>query len=80
MIMVNAGTDIRHRCAVQSRDLVEAELFGHERGAFTGATSRGIGRFEQAQRVRLFLDEMGDMPLDAQTRLLQVLPEQNTRL
>ena len=57
------------------RELVEAELFGHERGAFTGATARGIGRFEQAQGGTLFLDEIGDMPLDAQTRLLRVLQE-----
>ena len=57
------------------RDLVEAELFGHERGAFTGATGRGIGRFEQAHRGTLFLDEIGDMPVDAQTRLLRVLQD-----
>ncbi|WP_375427481.1 nitrogen regulation protein NR(I) [uncultured Sphingomonas sp.] len=55
------------------RDLIEAELFGHERGAFTGAATRGIGRFEQAAGGTLFLDEIGDMPLDAQTRLLRVL-------
>ncbi len=57
------------------RDLIEAELFGHEKGAFTGATSAGIGRFRQAQKGTLFLDEIGDMPLDAQTRLLRVLQE-----
>jgi two-component system nitrogen regulation response regulator GlnG len=55
------------------RDLIEAELFGHERGAFTGATTRKSGRFEQAAGGTLFLDEIGDMPLDAQTRLLRVL-------
>ena len=55
------------------RDLIEAELFGHERGAFTGAAQRTAGRFEQAAGGTLFLDEIGDMPIDAQTRLLRVL-------
>ncbi|PZO88366.1 MAG: nitrogen regulation protein NR(I) [Sphingomonas sanxanigenens] len=55
------------------RELIESELFGHERGAFTGAQARTAGRFEQAQRGTLFLDEIGDMPMDAQTRLLRVL-------
>ncbi|MBV7256501.1 nitrogen regulation protein NR(I) [Pacificimonas sp. WHA3] len=55
------------------KDLIETELFGHERGAFTGAQARSSGRFEQAQGGTLFLDEIGDMPFEAQTRLLRVL-------
>jgi two-component system nitrogen regulation response regulator GlnG len=69
------GPFVAINMAAIPRDLVESELFGYERGAFTGANARGIGRFEQAQGGTLFLDEIGDMPVDAQTRLLRVLQD-----
>ena len=69
------GPFVAINMAAIPRDLIEAELFGHEKGAFTGATQRSSGRFEQAEGGTLFLDEIGDMPMDAQTRLLRVLQE-----
>ena len=69
------GPFVAINMAAIPRELIEAELFGHERGAFTGATTRTPGRFEQANNGTLFLDEIGDMPSEAQTRLLRVLQE-----
>jgi len=70
-----AGPFVAINMAAIQRNLIESELFGHERGAFTGATSRVAGRFEQAAGGTLFLDEIGDMPPEAQTRLLRVLQD-----
>ncbi|MDQ0999145.1 two-component system nitrogen regulation response regulator GlnG [Phyllobacterium ifriqiyense] len=69
------GPFVAINMAAIPRDLIESELFGHERGAFTGAQNRSSGRFEQADGGTLFLDEIGDMPMEAQTRLLRVLQQ-----
>ena len=70
-----SGPFVPINMAAIPRDLVESELFGHEKGAFVGADSRMTGRFEQAEGGSLFLDEVGDMPPEAQTRLLRVLQD-----
>jgi two-component system nitrogen regulation response regulator GlnG len=70
-----AGPFVAINMAAIPRDLIESELFGHEKGSFTGAQARSAGRFEQAEGGTLFLDEIGDMPMEAQTRLLRVLQQ-----
>ncbi len=70
-----AGPFVTLNCAAVPAELIESELFGHEKGSFTGAATRHIGKFEQAAGGTLFLDEIGDMPLAMQSKLLRVLEE-----
>ena len=70
-----AGPFVTLNCAAIPAELIESELFGHEKGSFTGASGRHIGKFEQADQGTIFLDEIGDMPLNMQAKLLRVLEE-----
>jgi DNA-binding NtrC family response regulator len=71
----SAGPFVTLNCAAVPAELIESELFGHEKGSFTGASGKHIGKFEQADQGTIFLDEIGDMPLQMQAKLLRVLEE-----
>ena len=71
----SSGPFVTLNCAAVPAELIESELFGHEKGSFTGAAARHIGKFEQAEHGTIFLDEIGDMPLPMQAKLLRVLEE-----
>ena len=71
----HARSMVRVNCAAIPTTLIESELFGREKGAFTGALARQVGRFELADRSTIFLDEIGDLPADVQVKLLRVLEE-----
>jgi DNA-binding NtrC family response regulator len=71
----SAGPFVTLNCAAVPAELIESELFGHEKGSFTGASGRHMGKFEQAHQGTIFLDEIGDMPLNMQAKLLRVLEE-----
>src|SRR5215472_104989 len=71
----SSGPFVTLNCAAVPAELIESELFGHEKGSFTGASGRHVGKFEQANQGTIFLDEIGDMPLNMQAKLLRVLEE-----
>jgi len=71
----SSGPFVTLNCAAVPAELIESELFGHEKGSFTGASGRHVGKFEQADQGTIFLDEIGDMPLNMQAKLLRVLEE-----